>query len=74
MIVTTDQNDLFTRKIDQFHPKTEQFGHFFGVKNVRIFSNSSRRNRLIHISSFTILRDFLKFTIYGKNASEFAKS
>ena len=28
-IVTKNQNNLFTRKIDQFHPKTGQFRHFF---------------------------------------------
>ena len=35
-IVTNNQNDIF-------HPKTVQFRHFFEVKNVVNFSNSSRQ-------------------------------
>ena len=42
-IVTKKQNDLFTEKIGQFHPKTDQFRHIFEVKNVVNFSNSSRQ-------------------------------
>ena len=42
-IVTKTKTTFFTRKIDQFHPKTGQFWHFFEVKNVVNFSNSSRQ-------------------------------
>ena len=42
-IVTKTKTTFFTRKIDQFHPKTGQFRHFFEVKNVVNFSNSSRQ-------------------------------
>ena len=42
-IVTKTKTTFFTRKIDQFHPKTGQFRHFFEVKNVANFSNSSRQ-------------------------------
>ena len=42
-IVTKTKTTFFTRKIDQFHPKTRQFRHFFEVKNVVNFSNSSRQ-------------------------------
>ena len=42
-IVTKTKTTFFTRKIDQFHLKTGQFRHFFEVKNVVNFSNSSRQ-------------------------------
>ena len=42
-IVTKTKTTFFTRKIGQLHPKTGQFRHFFGVKNVVNFSNSSRQ-------------------------------
>ena len=42
-IVTKTKTTFFTRKIDQFHLKTGQFRHFFEVKNVVDFSNSSRQ-------------------------------
>ena len=42
-IVTKTKTTFFTRKIDQFHPKTGQFRHFFEAKNVVNFSNSSRQ-------------------------------
>ena len=42
-IVTKNQTTFFTRKIEQFHLKTGQFWHFFEVKNVVNFSNSSRQ-------------------------------
>ena len=42
-IVTKNKTTFFTQKIDQFHPKTGQFWHFFEVKNVVNFSNSSRQ-------------------------------
>ena len=42
-IVTKTKTTFFTRKIDQFHPQTGQFRHFFEVKNVVNFSNSSRQ-------------------------------
>ena len=42
-IVTKTKTTFFTRKMGQLHPKTGQFRHFFGVKNVVNFSNSSRQ-------------------------------
>ena len=42
-IVTKTKTTFFTRKIDQFHPKTGQFRHFFDVKNILNFSNSSQQ-------------------------------
>ena len=38
-----NQNDLFHSENGQLQPKTDQFRHFFGVKNVVNFSNSSRQ-------------------------------
>ena len=42
-IVTKTKTTFFTQKIDQFYPKTGQFRHFFEVKNVVNFSNSSQQ-------------------------------
>ena len=47
-IVTKTKTTFFTRKIGQLHPKTGQFRHFFGVKNVVNFSNSSRQYSVKH--------------------------
>ena len=58
-IVTKTKTTFFTRKIGQLHPKTGQVRHFFGVKNVVNFSNSSRQysvNELLEIMAHHILR------------------
>ena len=51
-IVANNQNDLF-------HPKTVQFRHFFEVKNVLNFPNSSRQEPVktivYHTSSDTMV-------------------
>ena len=58
-IVTKTKTTFFTRKIDQFHLKTGQFRHFFEVKNVVNFSNSSRqysvKQNLLYLPLFVAL-------------------
>ena len=46
MIVTNNQNDHFHSKIDQFHPKTVQFRHFFEVKMFKIYQIPLGSNQL----------------------------
>ena len=58
---------FFTRKIDQFHPKTGQFRHFFEVKNVVNFSNSSRQYSVKIVYSFVVTYEIVMFVLEQLN-------